>query len=356
MAAYKDRVRADLDRWITAGLIAGTQRQAILDTIPETRRIDAATALAWIGGALLGVSVIAFVAANWDGLPRIARFALILAAFTITAGAGAWAAKRERPLMSNIALTVAALIFAAAIGLTGQIFDIAGEPKTALRGAGVAALALALAGRSTGAAIAALLLFGIADFQTFDFLGAHSFDIWSIVVAPIGLVLALLWRSTPLAHAGCAAGLIALWRVASENEANAAIYLVFSIVLFGCTALARYNRARDHEHAGVFYGWAALGALSFFAIAGLATNAEPSASYWDIPHRLAWLVASGAAIALGRFDRHIMLTATGVISLMLAITVILVDLGFDLLAAAAVFFVGAFGALVAGLMLRRAKS
>jgi uncharacterized membrane protein len=75
MAAYKDRVGADLDRWIEQGLVAKDKRAAILATLPETRRLDAATALAWIGGALLGIAIIAFVAANWDGIARLARFA-----------------------------------------------------------------------------------------------------------------------------------------------------------------------------------------------------------------------------------------------------------------------------------------
>ncbi|HRO05019.1 MAG TPA: DUF2157 domain-containing protein, partial [Terricaulis sp.] len=71
---YKERVTQDLDRWIGAGLVGAEQRQAILATLPDTRRIDAATALAWIGAALLGVALIAFVAANWDGMARITRF------------------------------------------------------------------------------------------------------------------------------------------------------------------------------------------------------------------------------------------------------------------------------------------
>ena len=55
MAAYKDRVKQDLDRWIASGLVDAGKRDAILATLPETRRMDAATALAWVGGVLLGL-------------------------------------------------------------------------------------------------------------------------------------------------------------------------------------------------------------------------------------------------------------------------------------------------------------
>jgi O-antigen/teichoic acid export membrane protein len=66
-----------------------------------------------------------------------------------------------------------------------------------------------------------------------------------------------------------------------------------------------------------------------------------------------WLVASGGLLALGRFDRHALVTAIGVLSLIAAICALLADLGLDLLASAGVFLVCALIALVAGLALRR---
>jgi uncharacterized membrane protein len=143
MTAYKDRVKQDLDRWVAAGLVPEDRRAAILDTIPEARRLDASTALAWVGGVLLGIAVIAFVAANWDGMAKLARFAILLTAFLAFSAGGAWAAHTERSLTSNMLLMIAALVFAASIGLTGQIFDIAGDPRSASYAAGVAGLALA---------------------------------------------------------------------------------------------------------------------------------------------------------------------------------------------------------------------
>ena len=46
MASYREKVRADLERWIAGGLVAADKRAPILATLPEPRRIDAATALA----------------------------------------------------------------------------------------------------------------------------------------------------------------------------------------------------------------------------------------------------------------------------------------------------------------------
>lgn len=359
MAAYKDRLKADLDRWIAAGLASADNRGAMLAMVPDKHRMDAATALAWVGGALLGIAVIAFVAANWDGMARIVRFSVLLAAFAITAGGAAWAAHKQRPILSDIALTVAALIFAASIGLTGQIFDIAGDERAALYAGGVAAMALALAGRSVGAAIAALVLFGLGDFNGFQVFDDVRVDApWLIAAAPLGVFLSLRWSSAPLAHASAIGVLLALFWFSVRLEGNeASLCLLFSVALAGAAAAARWLTQQDKPHASVFYGWAAWGALMFFAIAGYIernyANEFLQNKTWDIAHRLTWLAASGAAIALGRFDRHAMITVIGVLSLMGAIAGLLHDLNLDLMVAAGIFFLCAVAALIGGLLLRR---
>ncbi|HEY9235743.1 MAG TPA: DUF2157 domain-containing protein, partial [Phenylobacterium sp.] len=139
MASYKARLTKDLDGWIAAGLTPVESREAILASVAEERRLDTASVLAAIGALLLGAAAIAFVAANWGAIPRLPRFALILGLFLAVIGAAGWTARTgRRPLATNILLAVAACIYAAAIGLTGQIFDIVGDPQRALRGAGLA--------------------------------------------------------------------------------------------------------------------------------------------------------------------------------------------------------------------------
>jgi Predicted membrane protein (DUF2157) len=352
MAAYKDKVRQDLDRWIAGGLVAPDKRDAILATLPDARRLDAATALAWVGATLLGIAVISFIAANWDGIPRLGRFATLLIGFSLAAAGGAWAAHKGRPMVSDIALTLAALIFAASIGLTGQIFDIAGDPQAALYGAGVAAMALALAGRSVGAAIASLVCFGLGDFQDFHLFSDAGVEApWLIVAGPLGAFLALRWSSAPLAHASSIAILVALFWFTIRLENEAALSVLFSVAMAGLAAAARWLGKQERAHASVFYGWATWGALMFLAIAGYIDSWEGGVD-WGIAHRIAWLAASGAVIALGRFDRHMMVTAIGVLSFIGAICALLSDLGLDLMAAAAVFFVCALAAMIGGLMLR----
>ena len=355
MAAYKDRVREDLDRWIGAGLVSADKREAILASIPDARRLDAATALAWLGGVLLGVAVISFVAANWDITPKLVRFAILLAAFLGLAGAGAWAAHKERPIASNILLMLAALVFAASIGLTGQIFDIVGDPRAASYGAGVAAFLLALAGRSTGAATVGLAFIAIGDFTDRQwFSGLDSEAPWMLFAAPLGAYLALRWGSAPLAHASALAILYCFAWFGARTESDAAVFLFLSIGMGAMAAGARWLYTRERRFAGVFCGWFAWGALVLFALAGYLP--WPGGSEGGLLHRLVWLAISGGVLALGRSDRHGLVTAVGVLSIIGPITALLSDLGLDLLAAAGVFLGCAVAALIAGLALRKRRA
>jgi uncharacterized membrane protein len=357
MAGYKDRVRQDLDRWIGAGLVAADQRDAILATIPETRRMDAATALAWVGGVLLGIAIIAFVAANWEVTPKLVRFAFLLVAFLSLSAGAAWAYRRERLTLSNILLTVAALVFAASIGLTGQIFDIAGDPRSAAYGAGVAGFALAAAGRSTGAALVGLIFVALGDFTDRQwFAGVDSEAPWMLLGAPLAAYLALRWGSGALAHASALAIIYCFGWFAAKTEAEAGVFLFLAIAMGAMAASARWLHAQERAFAGVFYGWFTAGALLFFAVAGYLPWFGDEVGNGGIAHRIVWLIASGGVLALGRFDRHGLVTAVGVLSIIIAICALLTDLGLDLLAAAGIFLICAVAALVAGLMLRNRKS
>lgn len=358
MAHYKDKLRQDLDRWIAGGLVNADNREAILATVPDARRLDAATALAWVGGLLLGIAVISFVAANWDVTPKLVRFAIILIAFLGFAGAAAWTARAKREVASNILLMLAALIFAAAIGLTGQIFDIAGDPRAASYGAGLAALALALAGRSTGAATVGLIFVALGDFSDNRwFSGAESDAPAMLLAAPLCAYLALRWGSAALAHVSAIAIVYCFAWFGARQEDDAAVFLFLSIVMGAMAAAARWLRSQDRQFASIFYGWFAWGALMFFAIAGyLPWFNESDRHTAGMIHRAFWLLLSGGALALGRYDNHNLVTTVGVLSIIGAICALLVDLGMDLLASAGVFLLCAVIALVAGLALRKRGS
>lgn len=346
MASYRERLTADLDRWIAAGLAPAQNRQAMLDMAVEPRRLDASTTLALVGVVFIGATVIAFVAANWDGIPRMGRFAILIAAFLVAAAGGAWAGAKQRPNAANGLLTLAAALYAAAIGLTGQIFDIAGDPKTALVGAAAAAALLAIVGRASGPLIAALLFVGMADFFPPD-------SFWLAPAAAAGTALAWRWRSVPAAHAaGLALGAgvwLATERLTPDGAGHWAPALAASAVLALAALGARSQRERGRQEATIFYGWWIWAALAAFIGAAFWNDGDG----FKVAHRVAWLLLSGGVLALGRHDRHALVTAAGVVSLMGAVAAVLFDLGLDLVFASLVFGAAAVLVLGAGWLLRR---
>ena len=349
MASYRERLTQDLDRWISVGLVASDSRAAILETLGAERRLDAATVLGILGGLLAGVAAIAFVAANWSEIPRLLRFAMILTLFLSAACGAAWASGRGRPIASQVLLSVAALVFAAAIGLTGQIFDIAGEPLAALRGAGVAAILLGLAGRSPWTLAVGLVFLGLGDLaQPHRFDGASADLNWLIVAAPLGALTALVWRSQALAHVAGLACLVAVVTLGDSLRQNAGdVFLVAAVVLGVAAAGARAVRFRFEGPASVLNGWFVAGALLWFGISGVSD--EPN----RVIHGLVWMLLSIGVIVVGRQDRHAMVTATGVLGLLASGAFLLFSLGVGLMTSAAVFGTVATGVLILAFLIRR---
>lgn len=402
MASYRDRVTKDLEGWIASGLVPEGSRAAILDSVADRQRPDTANALGYVGVALLGLAVIAFVAANWSGIPRIGRFALIGALFLAAAGGAAFATARGRLLTANLLLLFATLVFAADIGLTGQIFDLAGDPQTALYGAAAGGLLLALAGRSSAAATAALLLVLLGDKEASLWREPYGLALSAFLAAG----LAFLWRSPVLAH-GAGVALVlgtgeVLFRLhqAFPGAPDWALALAAGAA-FAVAAVA--SRRRGGAVAGILHGWLCIGALVCLMVAGAEaqgplkllhraatfaaalgvlaigrrehdkvmqvigwlafavsliitgadTALEANGWAWKALHRLVWLGGAIGLIVQARHDRSRWITALGVLALAAAVSATLSDFGLDLAAAAGVFALVAAGALAAAYLLRR---
>lgn len=144
---YRARLARDLERWIAAGWVDTAHRQSILgDVAAQPSRWNAAGALAILGAALLAMSALSFVAANWDAMPRLIRFATILVAlWAALLGAGR-AFDRNSPVIGHALALLGAALFGAAIMLTAQTFNLTSFRNTAILvwavAAGVVALVL----------------------------------------------------------------------------------------------------------------------------------------------------------------------------------------------------------------------
>ena len=130
---YRARLARDLEGWIAAGWVESTHRQAILgDIATRPGRWNAAGALAILGAALLAMSALSFVAANWDAMPRLVRFATIIVALWASLLGAGRAFDRQAPVIGHALALLGAALFGAAIMLTAQTFNMTSFRNTAI--------------------------------------------------------------------------------------------------------------------------------------------------------------------------------------------------------------------------------
>lgn len=145
---YRQRLEADLIKWVGDGVISGDTAQSI-----RTARFgeEAASRLpaifAMLGALMLAASVSAFVAANWQEIPRLVRLAGILALIAACFPLAMQLGRRAMPWGDDAAVTFATLCFGAGVALVGQMYHLPGDWPAMLVAIG-AVIAAALTGKS----------------------------------------------------------------------------------------------------------------------------------------------------------------------------------------------------------------
>jgi uncharacterized membrane protein len=133
-SAYARQLAEDLPKWREAGWVTEAGAAAILASLPGARRsaFGMAALIGTLGALLIGLGVIAFVGANWEAMPRIYRFGVLIAALALAYIVAGAFLSRGFVVFSEAALLVAGLVFAAAIALIGQTYHLAGEFQDAV--------------------------------------------------------------------------------------------------------------------------------------------------------------------------------------------------------------------------------
>ncbi|WP_376986935.1 DUF2157 domain-containing protein [Bosea sp. R86505] len=143
--SYHKRLEADLTRWVGEGLVTAEAAGTIRRSLATEGGFRLPALLGLFGGLLIAASVSAFVAANWEAMPRLVKLALILAGVVGALGIAARLERRGSASGADAAATCGVLIFAAGIALIGQMYHLpadwpAGALMVALGGLSVAFL------------------------------------------------------------------------------------------------------------------------------------------------------------------------------------------------------------------------
>lgn len=198
-SVYRKRLAADLPRWREAGWLTDENAAAILASVDQRRSmLDLSTMLGLLGSILLGLGVLAFVAANWEEMPRLLRFAVLVGAMAAAYAAAGSLHKRDYPGLADAAILLACLVFGAAIALIGQSYHLAGEFSDALLLWAVGCLGAAFFARSTTATV---LVFVAAGYLTWLAMieGARHAQWQGLALIALGIALAT-WRDHPAAR------------------------------------------------------------------------------------------------------------------------------------------------------------
>jgi len=151
---YTNRLKDEISRWQELGLLAEPQGEALLQDI-ETRssKRSFGYVFAILGAVLIAAAMVAFVAANWNELSKLARVALLISSIWVSYLIAYISTQRQSPLIAQAFYIIAIAAFGTSIMLIGQIYQLQGRYEDALFLWLLGGLATALAARSSWALV-----------------------------------------------------------------------------------------------------------------------------------------------------------------------------------------------------------
>jgi len=261
------RFRSDLARelpiWTRRGVIDSVQAGK-LTSMYELKELESESAKLFsraimaFGALLLGGGVMAFVAANWEELPKLLKVIMLFAALLGFHGAGFWLwQKRDHERLGRALIFAGCLVFGANIGLLAQIFNIQGDTYRGVGAWALGTLAMAWAIRSSSSALLALVL----SFIWYSgYLGAHhdrsasSLLIMTFPILVIGLfgTLAALIPSKRLMGSTFVAFFISMAVVGATGAHYSLIPPGATLIVAGWLALATGRLFEATPHTIMF--------------------------------------------------------------------------------------------------------
>ncbi len=157
--SYRTKIERDLARWQSAGWLSDSGAAAIRADLAARRpAFGAAAGLAMLGAVLFGFAVVSFVAANWDGMSKLARILLLVGALWACYGGAAFLFARRLGAFAHAAVVAGIAVYGASIWLIAQAYHMEGNPPDAMLLWALGALLAAAVVRSPAALAAAFVL------------------------------------------------------------------------------------------------------------------------------------------------------------------------------------------------------
>ncbi len=201
---FRRQLRQEAAQWQTEGLInedfyeqlAARYQFGSIETSAQNRFTNI---LLSIGGLLLGLGVLTFVAANWQDWGREVRILLLLSVFIAvnTIGFQLWQRGRTpwQSLLGQALLFTGALTLGANMALMAQMFHIGGAEFKLYLVWGVGVLAMAYSLRLTILGVLAIALIGIGYWTGFSQAASEENSLWLWVFTQMPILSAAAYLS-----------------------------------------------------------------------------------------------------------------------------------------------------------------
>lgn len=307
------KLEAEIQGWLAQGLITPEQAEAMrAQSAAKPRRSLFTGFLYGFAAFLIGGGVIAFVAANWEGIPALVKVAggLVLMIFFQSVGYS-WRTG-DRPGAGNALLILGALMFGGNIGLFTQIFS---AQAALASGFGIWALGCTMLAYSSGS----IPVMFIAVFASSTAFVTGAFEervLWafSFLVGLQSLPFALRHRSSFLFFIGF--NMLTIGQIAAVSLQNAAEIALISALVCGLVMVVssvllwqdplRQRMARTAEILGLLWLMGTLLFLSVLApLAGVFISSSHSlAFHHEFSPLLTGLYAVFCVITLGPILRR----------------------------------------------------
>ena len=237
---FRRELRSQAQLWEAEGLIDSSLYQQLseryqFNTLETASRNRFVSILMSLGGILLGIGVITFVAANWQVWSREVRVAMLLSLFVAVNAAGFYlwrippsrsnnsnpnmpATKGRNKLLGEGLLLLGSLILGANMALMAQMFHIGGSSYGLFLVWGIGVLGMAYSLRLTSLGVLSALLIGLGYWlAVLDWSSKVEFSWLEVLVRQMPIAASLMF--VPLAY----------WCRSRAIFAMGAIVIIFSL-------------------------------------------------------------------------------------------------------------------------------
>ncbi|UFJ43052.1 DUF2157 domain-containing protein [Brevibacillus humidisoli] len=181
----------EAEQWKREGIISDEQYEQIAVRYPAR---DRAGTLSIMGGILLGLGVLTFIASNWDGMTHLTRLLLILLSLVAVYLLGDFLHRRGSERLGTAFIVIGVGIYGAGFFLIGQMYHLSGHPLTPFYLWFIGAITLAWHYRSQTLSLISLLILTAASFYGLTTDSREGISGLILYVLYGGGLFPLLWK------------------------------------------------------------------------------------------------------------------------------------------------------------------